>query len=397
MSKNYLMLLCSFMLLLLFNFNLPAFSQDEDSSSKKIKELTRDLGDPSFRVRENAEKELKKLNKEALPFLEKLLNSKDAEIVVRAKRIIEYIKRKEKNEDIGFTGEPDDETMNKIKSSGKSTGRAGSGVIIERFSGPQGIHEHRTEVYIDDSKVKVIIRENGEVKEYEARDIEELKNKYPEIEKKIDIKFFGKQPFSKSLWRKIGDIDVKDIDNKIKELQKRLKFEADLEFEKLQEKLKMMEKYFNELHNILKKRASSDFFEDLFKRLKELELRWEDYKKNFSPMYKFKIFKDEPKLKPVMKEKPNIGLYLDTITDELSREEKLPSSEGLIVRKVEKDGAGEKILGLQENDIILSLNDKKVQNPWNFMRNLKDLLEEKKPLKLIILRNNEKKVISLNE
>lgn len=62
-----------------------------------------------------------------------------------------------------------------------------------------------------------------------------------------------------------------------------------------------------------------------------------------------------------------LGVYLGDINDERARDLKLSEARGAVVGKVE-DGSPAAKAGLQENDVILTFNSQKVNNPAQFNR-----------------------------
>jgi hypothetical protein len=75
--------------------------QQEEELSRKIQKLVQDLGSEDFETREKAATELKKIGKAAADALKKAAESDDAEIRLRAKRILEEIERKKPQKRIG--------------------------------------------------------------------------------------------------------------------------------------------------------------------------------------------------------------------------------------------------------------------------------------------------------
>src|SRR5437867_2881027 len=74
---------------------VPAIGQDD---AKKIDQLVEQLGADDFQARESADKELRKIGDAAVPALKKALESSDAERADRAKKILDAIATKKKEE-----------------------------------------------------------------------------------------------------------------------------------------------------------------------------------------------------------------------------------------------------------------------------------------------------------
>lgn len=62
-----------------------------------------------------------------------------------------------------------------------------------------------------------------------------------------------------------------------------------------------------------------------------------------------------------------LGVYLGDINDERARDLKLPEARGAVVGKVE-DGSPAAKAGLQENDVLLTFNSQRINNPAQFNR-----------------------------
>ena len=70
--------------------SLSAFSQSADET-EKVEILIKQLGANNFKIRENAEIELKKYSRDILPALEKHKNTKDPEVKIRIRNIIQQV------------------------------------------------------------------------------------------------------------------------------------------------------------------------------------------------------------------------------------------------------------------------------------------------------------------
>lgn len=62
-----------------------------------------------------------------------------------------------------------------------------------------------------------------------------------------------------------------------------------------------------------------------------------------------------------------LGVYLGDINDERARDLRLPEARGAVVGKVE-DGSPASKAGLQENDVLLTFNSQRINNPAQFNR-----------------------------
>lgn len=89
--------------------------------------------------------------------------------------------------------------------------------------------------------------------------------------------------------------------------------------------------------------------------------------------------------------KPYIGIMGSDITDEISQLYKLPV--GVLVRQV-FDGSPAKAAGLEEGDIITSIDNKTVMNMEDLINELSNI-EVGKTVELNVIRNNEAKTVSI--
>jgi serine protease Do len=88
-----------------------------------------------------------------------------------------------------------------------------------------------------------------------------------------------------------------------------------------------------------------------------------------------------------------LGVILQTIDQKLADAMNLSSTDGILVSEIVKDSPAEKA-GLQEGDIIVSLNGKKVKNIKKF-RNEIALMDPGSSVKLKLVRDNKTKKITI--
>jgi hypothetical protein len=137
-----------------------ALAQD----AAKTDELIERLGNEDYAVREEATKALIEMGDEAIPALEKALESEDLEVRLRAGRALREIRG------MGETRKKIEEKEVVERSAGASSTRRGDSFELQMSNGK--VRLRRTE-YLDGEK---------KVTEYEAGSLEELKKKHPELE-----------------------------------------------------------------------------------------------------------------------------------------------------------------------------------------------------------------------
>ena len=89
-----------------------------------------------------------------------------------------------------------------------------------------------------------------------------------------------------------------------------------------------------------------------------------------------------------------LGVYIQNITPELAKALELKSTKGVLVSKVQKDSPAEKA-GIQEEDVILSFNDKTLNNAAELSTWVASSSPEQ-DINLKILRDGKEKNIKVN-
>lgn len=88
----------------------------------------------------------------------------------------------------------------------------------------------------------------------------------------------------------------------------------------------------------------------------------------------------------------SLGVEIQDITAKLARAFNLESEKGVILTSIDEDSPAQKS-GLRVGDIIVSLNDSKVNNSRDF-ENLEGLFELNKDIKITFIRNEKRKILT---
>lgn len=198
-------------------------------------------------------------------------------------------------------------------------------------------------ISITQGKISITLCNNNKCQQYEASSCEELLQKYPNLKGKVncnnDAFAFG--------WGNGQNGSVDDIRKRFKELQDDI----------WKDKFGRRKEWSKKLNDIIGGRRSD---ERVFKN-----------RMNHENVYKYNSF----------------GFDTEEITEEELKNLKIDA--GVRVKNMEKDGFGETVLKLQDNDIIISINDEKIYNNWILKRQLNPLLNGIDVGKIIIMRNGK--------
>lgn len=264
----------------------------------------RDLASEDQAVREAAAEKLAGAGEQARPVLEAAAESDDPEVVFHAKRLLKRLDRAGEAPAPGEQEKPAPRPRPGV--------RGGSMRLVVSMNGEQAQITEGA-----DGKVHVkVTSKDGEVTEYDGDDREDFAKKHPEVAKKYGL---DKEGFSFG-WKVVpGQQGGAPLPGEADELLKQL--------EKMQEEM-------------LKKLQEPEGFEEL---QKELEKAFGDHR--------------EPrKVRPANL----LGIAVGPVSEALRYQLELPEG-GVLVNEVSEGSRAAK-LGLQQYDILLSVNGKKVSD-----------------------------------
>jgi S1-C subfamily serine protease len=334
-----------------------AFLQDEQDIEQRIKKLIEDLGHEDYFKREAAHEELKKIGKPALKYLEEAQNDKDAERAARAKRIIEHIRKQEREK-------------KRIERRRKKQGGMVFSCKISSFT-PDGKYELEIR---PTGEVILIVEEKGKKpKTYKAESIEEFKKKYPEIAKK-----YGIQRLEKGFRFRIETIPRRDRFRipLPEEWEDEFEFPKFEDLEKELEKLKQrLRKYFQELEE--------------WRRGFRIPEPPEPPEEPFEPGFPLP---QVPKKKPSVKTKPLFGIKIKPVDETLREHLGLEKDEGVVVEWV-KEGSVAQRVGIKPNDIITKINGKTVLSTIQLRKLVTEAVKKEK-IEVEIVRKGKRMTLT---
>lgn len=165
-------------------------------------ELVKKLGSDDYAVREEAQKKLIEMGEKAVPALEDALKSDDLEVRLRAGRAIRA-----------------------IRGEAKQAEEKEAGAKKAEEPAPPGIQQKSTSFQIMPGKVVVTVTEtvDGKVvtKTYEASSMEELKEKYPElqIDSRFQFRLGGRDDFDMDKFWKEWNSNFENFDDDMRKWQ----------------------------------------------------------------------------------------------------------------------------------------------------------------------------------
>lgn len=311
--------------------------KQEAPPTSEIQKLVAELGSDNFETRETADRLLRKVGKAAIPALKKALESEDAEVRARAKRILAEI---------------ESAAQEKPKERPKSTS------MRMKIIGPG--------YTLDAGDDGVKFEDKGAGKTYEAESMEKFKEKYPEIVKQynLDLWTFSMAPSRRP---RMPDNPF-DFD---------FGFDFDRKFDELwpPEFRKHLEEQRRSMDEALKRHRQE--FEELMRRY------------------------DEERGEPRPAEPPattkssaRIGVEVEGVSDTLRAQLGLAEDEGVLIASV-GEGTPAAKAGLQKHDVVVAVNGQKTANRWSLRRMVSEALEAKGEVELTIVRKAKREAVKV--
>ncbi len=360
---------------LLVSFPPSIVSQEDSGSSKpnpntektdgRIQDLIEKLGDDSREVREKATRALVEIGKPALDALKKAReNTRDPEVLWRINDAISRIKKEGSDERKPDT--PDTPSLREqldVQTTRIIRGPDGETVRITR-EGKKG-----------PVTVRVRRRKNGKTKEetYRAESVKKFRKRYPDIAKKYNIE--QSSGFSFRLSRPGGIEPEKNFGERGKKPLK--KFE------------KQMQKWLNEFDESFKPFEPFEFGPEFpeprsFGELqKELQKEFKKLRKQFDGLRREE---DETN-------KTSLGATFEEPDPALRHQLNLSDNAGIVVRDVRSNHVLDRV-GLQEWDVIISVNGTTVRSSNHVRTLLREGMETGNPIRITVYRSGEEQVIS---
>jgi hypothetical protein len=310
--------------------NLFIFGVDKE----EIKKLIDKIDSVEIKEREEAMKQLKNIaknDKEVLEILKTESKNENNSYNVRffLRKLVKEIEQEGQSQNQFEPKDDHQDTKDEKETKHK---------IINRFFG----------------NMKITICNNNKCQTYEGYSCEDLLQKYPELknqlncdEDSLSIKAFNRTDDIFEQIKKFEEELNKDLFNKEKEWQKRIR------------------RFFNP------KRFKS-FTNPPGPGIKEKEIQKPQVQKRAERIWKY----------------VDIGMEVE----ELSDEELNKLGSGVRVKNIQKGGLADEELKLKENDIIISINEEKIYNKWTLRRQLKSFLNGE-PTKIEIYRDGKVQIL----
>lgn len=317
---------------------------DDQTVQEKAQELVSQLGSDDVAVREKATDELSKLGPEAIPVLEEATRSKDPEVQWRAEKALAKIKQPE-------TQAQEDEGPPKQT---KRPGGFSSSIRIQ-IGGPGAVSIQRD----GSGHVKVTVTEEDDKgekvsKSYEADSAAEFKEKYPEVAKKYGIDDEGTSP------QVVLPPGMEDLDELLKD-----------PLAGIQEMLKRLQQGGGVIPGPRRPQPPDP----------PVPVEPEPVQPPDAPQGEVATPDD-------------FGVEVSFIDEALRDQLDLAGDEGVIVRDVVLDSPAAKA-GLEEHDVVLSVNGEPVKTKWDFRRLLIEGSSSGK-VELAIVRQGEPMTLSVD-
>lgn len=328
----------------------------------KIEELVRQLGSEDFSVRENADRELRKIGKPAVPELEKAArDAEDLEVRDRAAQILRAIRGES-------TRLAEEKQQPETELPIASTFRVR---MMMRVPGDEGY-----EVELGDGIVRLKLEKTGET--FEAKDVEEFRKKWPEL-------------YERYVKNAAGGIRIRRgpaPPPRAPEFGR----EAEKELQQLRRMLDDLQKWLKDLDEPPDFRWFEDWSRDFDREMRELEQmrrRWakrfqEDMERGSSPS-------GPGESEGRGEEEGRLGFLMTPADPQANSAAGIPEDEGVKILKVYPQTPAAR-LGLREGDTLHKINGKVVRNALQarseFMRAL-----QAEELKAEIVRSGKKEVL----
>ncbi len=294
---------------------------NDQTITEKAEELVRQLGSDDAAVREQATEELSKLGPEAIPVIEEASRSKDPEVQWRAEKALARIKE---------SAQPQTEAKKDENRPRRQGGFSSSIQIQIGGAGPVTIQRD------GDGHVKVSVTEKDEkgeqvTKTYEADSAAEFKEKYPDVAAKYRIEDGGSAP------QVVLPPGLEDMDELLKDMPARL-----------QEMLKRLRQGGGLIPGPRRPQPPDP-----------------------APPAPEPV-EPEPAQPPdapqgEVASTGEFGAEVSFIDEALRDQLDLTGDEGVIVREVAENSPAAKA-GLEEHDVVLSVNGEPVKTKWDFRR-----------------------------
>ncbi len=323
-----------------------AIADDQDAKTQ-AEEWVRQLGSDDVAVREKATDELSKLGPEAVPVLEEAAKSTDPEVQWRAEKALAKIKE---------GSQPQTQPQEDHPKQAKRKGNGFSSSVSIQVIGPGRVSIRRD----GSGAVSITVTEedeNGEkvTKTYEADSAAAFKEKYPDIAKKYGI------DADDDAGPQVGmPPGLEDLDEMFKDMPARI-----------QEMIKRLQQGQGLIPGPRKPQPPAPAPEDTPPAPVEPEPT------------------DPPE--GVAASLDDFGAEVSFIDEALRDQLDLPGDHGVVVREVAENSPAAKA-GLEEHDVVLSVNGEPVKTKWDFRRLLIEGSTSGK-LELAIVREGAEKTL----
>ncbi len=398
----------------------------KEELQKKAEELIKQLGSDKYEVREQATKELIKLGKDVLPFVEKALKkTTDPEVKMRLGQVKEKLSAPPKEDKLTRPAMPF-----KFK-----LGIQGPGSVIQ-VTDATGVYTLKT---LKGGKVEVTAAPTNGKKETRTFDSRaEFEKKWPEVAKKFKgmhstfkLKILPRPPMPPmpKPFAQPKDLDklFKELEKQFKELEKKLN---DGKFDELEKRLKEFEKQHNQDNQDNQDEDSEQFYQGTrsvdgnqykvtvkngkviaeltdkdgkitvkkFDSVEELFKQWPEFAKQFPELKREvrtpKNLPDDSHKTlpaPTTPEHTNsaLGATFGPASDVLKAQLQLKDGEGLVIKQIADTESFCKHAGLKLYDIILAVNGKTITSV-SALKAAINSVEKGKEIEIQIIRQGQR-------
>ncbi len=338
----------------------------QDASPEAIERWVKDLGNEEFKVREEAEKNLRAAGKPVLPYLEKALQSEDLEIRERAESIRKSV-----------TGEKSTQVEDP-KPHARRQAPEGGGANLQFSVVVRAAGDDPYELKMGPDGVE--LKKDG--KTYSATSQEEFRKNYPDL-------------YEKYVKSNVGGVRVQVRPNRV-EKPKRDPIE-DPFFgldENWAKQLEDLNRMLEDLHKAIQKQDEDleGWLDDWMKKFeaerKQLDKARKEFADNFRKRWE-EGAKGNDKVESVDPAGGRLGLLFDVVDETLRAKHKLADNEGVVVVKVIEDTIAAR-LGVKPGDVITKVGETPIGNALQARSELWKALKTDE-LAVEVVRDGERK------